>query len=139
VRLLNSGEVRPLLGRRGIADGAVANGKPEFVLQALRMQIARVIRIFVLVLDQNALRIRSRLGFAGGFGGDVVDGADRGLGVFLFAGSERQSENHCPDEQQKAQSVLLPHSAYLRWKFGSAQRVRHPDGAMIIRIGTERT
>jgi hypothetical protein len=92
------------LGRRRgwIGDGTVvADGKPEFVLHALRMEEVAVVRPFVLVLDQKALRIIGGLGFAGGFGGDVVDGAEGGFGVFHFADRERQSENQHRDEQQK--------------------------------------
>jgi len=74
------------------------------------MEEVAVVRPFVLVLDQDALRIIRGLGFAGGFGGDVIDGAECGFGVFHFSGRERQSENQHGEEQQKAGRVLL-HSA----------------------------
>lgn len=130
----------PLRGRGWVGDGAVvANGNPEFVLEALRMKEVAVVRPFVLVLDQNALRIIRWLGFAGGFGGDVVDGAKGGFGVFHFADRERQSENQHCEEQQKAGRVPL-HSATFRKKIHSAERADlGPDGAMIIRMGSKRT
>ena len=115
----------PLLGRCGVGDGAVANAKPEFVLEALRMETVGVVSPFVLVLNQNALRINSWLGFAGGFGGDVVDGAEGGLGIFHFGDSERQSEKQQCEEQEEAKGVLL-HSAYLRKKSYSAESAELP-------------
>jgi hypothetical protein len=130
-----------MLGRRRgwVGDGTVvADGKPEFVLETLGMEEVAVVRPFVLVLDQKALRIVRGLGFAGGFGGDVVDGAEGGFGVFHLADRERQSENQYGDEQQKAECVLL-HSAAFERKSTRRKRRPCPDGAMIVRIGPKRT
>ena len=84
------------------------------------MEKVGVVRPFVLVLDQNALRIICWLGLAGGFGGDAVDGADGSFRIFHFAHGERQSENQQCGQQQEAKGVFL-HSAYLRKKAHSAE------------------